>query len=232
MRPAWRPLVVGCALATAAGAAELRLLDRVVALVDEDPILLSEVRQVAALGLVEREPGEDDARLERRVLDGLIEQRIRLHEVDRFGFSEVPGEEVERQLAAQRGRFASEAEFQARLAAVGLDESGLRALLATQLMVLAYVEERLGARVFVDLEDIRAYYEGELAPRLREAGAPVPPLEEVREGIREVLREERLNAELERWTEELRREADVVDLWERPEGELPPVEATLEEGDG
>ena len=73
-----------------------------------------------------------------------------------------------------------------------------------------------------------------LAPRLRREGEPVPPIEEVREEIREVLRQERLNEELARWTAELRREADVrdhldapVDVTQRPlppkVGERPPA---------
>jgi len=37
----------------------------------------------------------------------------------------------------------------------------------------------------------------------------------VREKIREVLREQRLNEEIERWTEELRREADIEDYFDR-----------------
>jgi peptidyl-prolyl cis-trans isomerase SurA len=221
-------LLGGTAVALHA-AAERRLLDRIVALVDEDPILLSEVEQVVSLGLVAREPGEDEPALRRRVLDGLIEQRVRFHEIDRFAFADVPGDEIERQFAAQRAQFASDEEFRARLAAVGLDEEGLRQLLARQVIVLTYVEERLGTRVFVGLEDIRAYYETQLVPRLRAAGTPPPPLDEVRQEIRQVLREERLNAELERWTEELRREADVVDLWDAAHDELPPVVATSEE---
>ncbi len=213
-----------------ATSADRRLLDRVVALVDEDPILLSEVEQIVALGLAIAEPGEDDQALRRRVLDGLIEQRVRFHEIDRFGVVEVPPEEVERQLDEQRRRFASDEAFRARLAAVGLDEQALRQLLARQVIVLRYVEERLGTRVFVGLDDIRTYYETELVSRLRAAGAPVPLLDEVRQEIRQVLREQRLNEELERWTEELRREADVVDLLDSTHEELPPVAATTDGG--
>jgi hypothetical protein len=88
--------------------------------------------------------------------------------------------------------------------------------------VLVYVDELLGARVFVGLEEIQRYYEGQLVPQLETAGEPVPPLERVREQIREVLRQQRLNEELVRWTDELRRRADVVDLLDRPERPLPP----------
>ena len=45
----------------------------------------------------------------------------------------------------------------------------------------------------------------------------------IRERIRGVLKEQRLNRELESWTEELRREADIVDHFDSTHGELPAV---------
>jgi hypothetical protein len=50
----------------------------------------------------------------------------------------------------------------------------------------------------------------------------VPPIEEVREDIRQLLKERRLNEAIEGRTEELRREADVLTFFDEPEG-LPPV---------
>lgn len=198
-------------------------VDRVVAVVDEDPILESEIRQVLELGLIETTEGESRQDLERRVLDRLIEQRVQFHEIDRFGFIELPTDEVERQFDRIRSRFDSPGEFEATLSRVGLDAQGLRQIIARQIMVLIYVEERLGPRVFVGLDDIRQYYQEELTPEMQSRGQSVPPLEDVREQIRTVLREQRLNEEIERWTAELRGEADVVDYFESEHAELPPV---------
>jgi hypothetical protein len=198
-------------------------VDRVVAVVDEDPVLESEIRQVIQLGLIEELPGEEPDELRRRVLDRLIEQRVQFHEIDRFGFIELPTDQVESQFVRIRSRFGSETAFEGALAAVGLDAQGLRQLIARQLMVLIYVEERLGPRVFVGLEDIRQHYEEQLGPELRAAGRSVPPLEDVREDIRVLLREQRLNEEIDRWSAELRREADIVDYFDSDHDELPPV---------
>jgi len=92
-----------------------------------------------------------------------------------------------------------------------------------QLATLAFVEERLGPRVFVGIEEIRRYYEETLVPDLAELGQPAPPIEEVRESIRALLREKKLDQEIVRWTAELRRAADIVDLLDAPEEALPPV---------
>jgi hypothetical protein len=202
---------------------EKEAVDRLLAVVDDDPILESQLDQIIGIGLVELQEGEDDTRFRRRILDGLIEEKLRFHEVDRFGFAEVPVDQVEEQFEAVRGRFPDEESFQARLEELSLNEQGLRQLLARQVMVLIYVEERLGARVFVGLEEIQEYYDSELVPRLEANNEPVPPIREVREPIRQVLKEELLNEEIERWTDELRRDADVVDYFDREQRELPPV---------
>ncbi len=202
------------------------LVDRIVAVVDDDPVLWSEVLRVIRLGLLPLAAGADGRPLERRALDALIEQRLRQHEVARFDTEGVSAAEVERQIAAIAERNGGDPALDQLLAELSLGREGLRQLVAEQLRVLAFVEERLGARVFVDLDDIRSYYEGELLPRLRSEAPPgeeppLPPLVDVQESIRLVLYQRRLNQELALWTQQLRRAADVVDLLERSGGQLP-----------
>src|SRR5690242_11916758 len=89
--PAWpqtpRPAP---APAPPAASAPATLRDRVLAVVDEDPILASDVERAVKLGLEQPRPGEADERFRRRVLDALIDQRLQFHEIDRFNFEQVP----------------------------------------------------------------------------------------------------------------------------------------------
>ncbi len=204
------------------------LEDRLVAVVDDDPILLSDVRRVIGLGLVENVAGESRQQLERRVLDALIDQRLRLHEIERHNFAPLPLDEIERQLERIRAGFAEPEELAAQLADLGLDEEGLSLLVARQLRVLVYVEQRLGPRVFVKLDDLRAYYEDVLVPEMTARDLSPPPLEEVRDQIRDLLHEQQLNQEIEAWTEELRLSAEIADYLDRAETELPPVIQRIE----
>ncbi len=205
-----------------------RLLDRVVAVVDEDPILASDLERVIGLGLVTARAGESADSLRRRVLDQLIEQRLRSHEIDRSGFVEVPVEEIELQIGEIRARFPDEAAFSLRLTELGMTRATLAQLVARQIAVLVYIDERLGPRVFVSLDDIRDYYLATLTPELEKRGEKVPPLDDVREQIRAVLREQRLNVELARWSEELRRNFDVESFYDEPVDRLPPLLRTIE----
>jgi peptidyl-prolyl cis-trans isomerase SurA len=221
------PRSAGAAAPAAKPAAAPILKDRIVAVVDEDPILLSDIEREVGLGLVPRNPGESETAYRRRVLALLIDQRLRFHEIDRFGFVQVPVEQVEKNLEEIRSRFPSPAAFQQRLKELGLSENGLKQLITRQLMVLTYVDERLGPRVFVSLDDIKAYYRDVMVPELTKRHQPVPPLDDVRETIRQVLREQRLNQEIERWTEELRNKADIANYFDEGGKPLPPVVKTI-----
>ena len=207
----WTAALLAVLTAPALAQEEAMAIDRILAVVDEDPILQSEVDQVIGLGLVERQAEEPDEEYRRRLLTRLIDQRLRFHEIDRFGFGELPIDEVERQFSSFREGFGGGERFVERLAELGLDETSLKQVVARQLMVVTYVEERLGPRVFVGIDDITAYYNDVLTPEMAATGQPLPPIEEVREQIRDVLKQQRLNEEIDRWTEELRQKADIED---------------------
>jgi len=211
----------------ARGQSQLHLEDRILAVVDEDPILASDVERVIRLELARPDEGEDEEGFRGRVLRDLIEQRLRFHEVDRFGLLQVPVSEIEAGTEEIRSRFSTEEAFQRSLAELRMSEQDLRQLVARQLTILAFVDERLGARVFVGLEEIQRYYDDELVPALRQRQELVPPIEDVREMIRILLREQRMLAETRRWTEELAARADIINYFDRSGEELPPVVETI-----
>jgi hypothetical protein len=224
------PAAPGAAPAASSGSPNV-LKDRVMAVVDEDPILASDLDRAIVLGQLQAKPGESPSAFRRRVLDDLIAQRLRFHEIDRFGLEQVPVDQIQRQVAEVRARFKDEATFRQKLREVGLDEAALRQLMARQLEVLAFVDERLGPQVFVSLDDIAAYYKSVLTRELQQQRLPVPPLDEVRDKIREVLRQQRLTEEIDRWTEELRRKANIAVYFDQPGGgPLPPVVKRIELG--
>ena len=231
-RPAPRPSPVQKPApkpAAPANTPKATLQDRVLAVVDEDPILASDVERVIRLGLEQPNPGEADERFRRRVLDALVDQRLQFHEIDRFNFEQVPVDDIQKRVAEIRSRFPDDAAFQKSLKEVGLDPKGLRQLVARQLLVLTYVDERLGARVFLGPDDINRYYRETLTPEMAKQGRQPPPLEEVREDIRETLKQQKMTEEMASWTQELRRKADIV-VYSSQQGNrpLPPVVKTIQ----
>lgn len=226
--PAAKPPAAPVKAAPAVSTTPAELKDRILAVVDEDPILNSDLDRVIALGLKQRKPNEDETAFRRRVLNDLVEERLRFHEIDRFGFEQVPVAQIDAHVAEVRARFKDEATFQKTLKEHGMTAKDLRQLVARQLMVLTYVDEQLGPRVFVGLDDINNYHRTVLTPEMEKNKQPVPPVDEVRDQIRTVLREQRLNEAIAKWTEELRRKANIQVYFDQPAGQLPPVVKKIE----
>ena len=212
-----------CAPMAGAQEAESALADRIVAVVDDDPILLSDLERAIGLGLTTEGDDEETIDFQRRTLDLLVDEKLRFHEIDRYGFQELPLMEVDRLYQQIAARFASRQAFEERLDELALTSTKLRERLARRLLVEVFVEERLGPRVFVSRQRIQEYYDEVLQPEIRRRGQPVPEVGEVREQIRLVLREQELDRELVRWTDDLRASANVLDFLEDALETLPPV---------
>jgi peptidyl-prolyl cis-trans isomerase SurA len=184
-----RALALALALGPAAAAAEAparEVVERIVAVVDERPLLLSELRALMAVrGLPEPE-----------ALEAAIDERLMHLEAARLPQADVPPEEEDRALALlveTRGRLRVE-----------VPEPDLRRLLRRQLAILKYVEFRFRPQVRVSDDEVRKAWEEE------QAGNPAgPALEDAQDEIRQRLERRALDERIEAWVRELRVRADV-----------------------
>jgi hypothetical protein len=136
------------AAAFAANAAERQLLDEVVAVVEAHSITLSEVAAETRVRLVEAEgAAAANVPLDRRILAAslrkTIEERIVLSEMQRLKLFDLESSEVEALLARLRGRFPSRTEYDAFTRAIELTEEEIGAILARELRVARYLDNRL-----------------------------------------------------------------------------------------
>ena len=184
-------------------------VDRIAAVIDQQVITVSEVSQMVEIRFFPRVAGQSEDDHRRAILDRLIAQALRLRDVERFGAADVSADQIEARVQEIQGRFASPAEFEAALARTELTLDELRALIRRQLQVDAYIQERFAPLVFVANEDIETYYRGPWTEQRRERGLPVGSLADARDEIRTLLRANRLNEEIERWTSRLRLRANV-----------------------
>jgi hypothetical protein len=163
-----------------------QIVERVVAVVDERPLLLSDVRtQRAVSGLAEE-----------AALEAAIDERLMHAEAARIPQAEVPAEDEDKALALL---------LEARPALRSqVAEPNLRRLLRRQIAILKYVEFRFRPQVRVSDEEVRrAWEEGQ-------AGRPAgPALEDEQEAIRARLERRALDERVEGWVKELRARADV-----------------------
>ena len=185
------------------------IIDRVAAVVDRQVVTLSEVNQIVELRLIARRDGEAEAEYRRRVVDALVAHLLRYRDVERFGAPDVSADAIEARLREIVARFPSEEDFAETLVRVEMSLDEVRNLIKRQLQVAAYVDERFAPMIFVSLAEIEEYYRNVWAPQRRSRGLPVPPLGEVREEIRTLIRAGQLDNEIENWTVQLRSRANV-----------------------
>ena len=193
--------------ATAATQAEI--IDRIAAIVDGRVITLSEVERWSTLRLLSPREGDTTVDYQRRTLDVMINMILQRRDAERFGVQQVSDEAIQARIDSISAKYASKDEFQARMRDVGLSEQELHDAVRVRLQLEAYVSERFAPLIFIPLEDIERYYESSWSQQRRAQGLDVPPLSEVREQIREMLRAEQLQREVDRWTEQLRNRANV-----------------------
>ena len=198
-------LILAAMLALPAGAATV---DRLAAIVDRQALTVSEISQLVDIRFFPTTTTDaDDHR--REVLDALIAQTLRYRDVERFGPQEISRDAIEARLQEIRQRFASEEEFSAALAHAELSLDEVRALVNRQLQVEAYIRERFLPLVFLTNEDVEAYYRGEWSDQRRARGLAIPEFSAVRDEIRALLKNRRLDVEIQKWTTQLRARANV-----------------------
>ncbi len=189
------------------------LVDRIAAVVGDEIILDSEVRKLLGVRYLERRAGESDTEYRDRVLDQRIIDLLREKQLRKStGFDPRP-EEVEARVAALEARLAKErgVPAAAALAAAGTTRQELAAWVRRGLALDSFVRERLTPGLKITEPELRAYYDTTFRETAKKRGlAGLPPFEDVREQIREVVREIKLNAEIARWTGQLRSETRVL----------------------
>jgi peptidyl-prolyl cis-trans isomerase SurA len=184
-------------------------VDRVAAVIDRDVIAVSEVSQMVETRFFAKAAGQSEDDYRRSVLENLIAQALRYRDVERFGAQDIPKDSIEARLQEIQKRFASPAEFDAALKQAEMTPDEFRALIKRQLQVEAYIQERFAPLVFIPNEDIDTYYATTWSKQRSDRGLPIPPVADVREEIRALLRADRLQHEIEQWTSQLRLRANV-----------------------
>jgi hypothetical protein len=177
-------------------------VDRVAARIDQQVLTVSEINQMRQIRFF---PIDDP----QQILESLIAQALRFRDVERFGAQDIPKDSIETRLQEIQRRFPSAADFTAAVQHAELTMDEVRALVKRELQVEAYIQERFAPMIFVSNEDIEAMYNGAWAEQRRQRGLPIPPLTEVNEEIRTLIRSRQLQQQIDKWTAQLRARANV-----------------------
>ena len=180
-------------------------IDGVAARIEDDIIMESQLRELAAFQqLVD---GESKPRLE--LIRELADQWIVRGEAVTAKYPQPTLEQIDLAYQEFVKQFASPEEFEKRRAAVGLSDAAVRRMLAQQFYLSHFIDYRFRAAAQVDDKQVETYYNNEFAPQLKAKGQPIPPLEEVDDTIREVLIQRAINERATKWLDDTRQRLKI-----------------------
>jgi len=134
----------------------------------------------------------------------LIEQTLIKRDME-FSHYPLPAKaDAQASLQDVKTNFASEAKYQETLREYRVSEDDLKERLWWELTVLRFIDYRFRPGIQIQDSDVRAYYQQELANWRQQGTKPLPELGEVRSQITEILTQQRIDEDLDRWLAEAR----------------------------
>lgn len=194
------------------------VLDRVVAVVNNQAILASDLDDElrlavldpsrAGLGILTRQRA-----LEQLIARALIQQQMRQEEEQAMEPSQADIDarvsELRKELpACVRQNCVSDEGWNTFLAGNGLTAERVQSYLRHRLQILRFIEQRFRQGILISPEEIAAYYHNTLLPQYA-AGDTIPSLEQVSPRIEEILLQRQVNALFDDWLKNLRKQGDV-----------------------
>jgi parvulin-like peptidyl-prolyl isomerase len=176
------------------------VMDRIAARVENDIILLSDVRILSRYQQLVDGKSESDA----QILDRLIDQWIVRNEAETARFPRPSEEDITRGVERVQKSFTSSEEYEARRKQLGLTIIDMRNMVASQLYLSNYLDSRFRPSVKVEPKDVEDFYDKAVIPRAQARGQEPPSLEAAREYIHEALVQRSIDEQAERWVNESR----------------------------
>jgi hypothetical protein len=188
------------ALAAGSSLKGQEVVDRVVARVENDIILHSDVRELKEY----QELVDGKSESESAILDRLIDQWIVRSEAELSRFPEPQEEEIDREVSRVAKSFGSPEEFESRKKQSGLNDGEVRKIVAAQLYLSNYLDSRFRASAQIDEKAIENFYQNAVLPKAKARGQEPPTLDASRDIIQEALVQSDINEQADRWLKESR----------------------------
>jgi hypothetical protein len=194
------------------------VLDRVVAIINGDVLLESDVQEEEQFARLEpiAVPGNNDTL--RRAARRLINRTLILQQMkEQQQMLNVSDAEVEKQLTEARKHLpacrqydcATEAGWSAFLKANNLTEQDVVEHWRQRIEILHFIDIRFRAGIRISKQEVADYYQKSIIPGYEKAKEKAPPVETLAPRIQEVLLQQHVNGLLRDWLKTLREEGSV-----------------------
>ena len=200
-------LLAAMPLQTRASRAQ-EVIDRIVARVENEVILLSDIGQLAVYQIFVDGKAESDD----QILEHLIDQWIVRTEAAAARFPQPSDQDVQRSLARLKRSFSSPEAFEERKKQSGLTDEEILRQLKSQLYLSNYLDSRFRASIQIDDNALAEFYKNRVVPRAESRGQTPPTLEAAHDFIQEALVQRAINEQADKWLKESRSRVRVENV--------------------
>lgn len=185
------------------------IIDRIAVIVENRIVKESDIKlDIRVTSFLNNENPDFSLASQRRALNRLIEQVFIRREIELGDYPTATLQEADQQLEKlKKERFKTEAAFRQALRRYDLNELDLRTEFQWQLTVLRFIDVRFKPAVLVTDDEIEKYYRQHTAALRREY--PGKSLDDLRDHIREILTDEKVNQQFFAWLDEERKGTKV-----------------------
>ena len=188
------------ALLLAGIALSQEVVDRIVAKVESDIILMSDVQLLTRYQIFLDGKSLSDA----EILDKLIDQWIVRNEASVARFPQPSEDDINKSIERLKRSFSSPQEYETRQVQSGLSDAQIRQFVTAQLYYSNYLDSRFRPVIQVDEKAIEDFYKTRVVPRAESRGQTPPTLDSARDFIQEALVQRAINEQADRWLKESR----------------------------
>lgn len=195
-------LFIGCAAVFSSE----EVIDRVVAVVNEEVITLTDLKIAEAFGVYDEELENGEGNRRSRILEKLIDQKL----VIQLSGEEisVADEELEEALKRMTGKLGK-SEVDRKMAEFGLAWDDLKECIQGKILYQTIITQKFSKVNPVSVKEIEDYYQRTYVPVQKGKGAEPKPMMEILAEIESSIKQEKIKSQVEDWITNLKEKSDI-----------------------
>jgi hypothetical protein len=194
-----------------------QILDSVVAIIDGDVLLASDIDEEIRFSAFLPYTVLPQSNTRVHAAERLIDRTLILHQERQQIPANISDEEVDKRIAelrkqipeCRRYQCTTEEGWQRYLSDHGFTEQEVRNRWRERLEILVFIEQRFKTGIKISQPEVQAYYDDHLVPEFRKENAKIPPVQSISPRIEEILLQQKVSQLLFVWLQTLREQGSV-----------------------
>jgi len=195
-------LFIGCAAVFSSE----EVIDRVVAVVNEEVITLTDLKIAEAFGVYDEELENGDGNRRSRILEKLIDQKLVIQlSGEEISVADEELEEALRRMTEKLGK----SEVDRKMEEFGLAWDDLKECIQEKILYQTIITQKFSKVNPVSVKEIEDYYQRIYIPAQKGKGAEPRPMMEILAEIESSIKQEKIKTQVEDWITNLKEKSDI-----------------------